>query len=94
MRNLNKKFSADHLSRFIGYLAKTNLRKIDFINEDEFERFKQMTADKDIHVLAGAAKAKADYLVTLDKKHLLIIKKSKLLFLIITPGELIRLMLS
>lgn len=37
----------------------------------ELKRWKKTTVKKDIHVLAGAIKGKADVLVTLDRQHLL-----------------------
>lgn len=55
------------------------------------ERFEKIALDfGDTHVLASSLEAKADYLVSLDKKHILslkrIIKKPK----IVSPGELIQ----
>lgn len=43
----------------------------------------------DSHVLAGSTETKADFLVTLDKKHLLILKDKIKEFKIVSPGELI-----
>ena len=43
----------------------------------------------DAHVLASAKEAKADFLVTLDKKHLLVLKNKIDDFEILTPGQLI-----
>ena len=43
----------------------------------------------DAHVLASAHQAKADFLVTLDKKHLLALKKKIKGIKIVSPGELI-----
>jgi len=45
----------------------------------------------DAHVLASAKEKKADFLVTLDKKHLLVLKNKIKDFNIVTPGELIKL---
>ena len=50
-------------------------------------KFKKVTEEKDAHVIAGAYKAKANCLITLDKKHLLSLKKQKLPFSIISPKE-------
>lgn len=41
------------------------------INELELEPFKNLIEEEDIHVAVGARLTKCDYLVTLDKKHLL-----------------------
>lgn len=43
----------------------------------------------DSHVLASCSDNKADYLVTLDKKHLLILQKKITEFHIVSPKELI-----
>ena len=45
----------------------------------------------DAHVLASATQSKSEYLVTLDKKHLLILRGNIKGLQIVTPGELIAL---
>lgn len=44
----------------------------------------------DAHVLASAEEAAASFLVSLDKKHILSLKRKKFPFKILTPGELIK----
>lgn len=46
----------------------------------------------DSHVLAGSTETKADFLVTLDKKHLLVLKDRIKAFKIVSPGELIEIL--
>lgn len=46
----------------------------------------------DAHVLASCYKTKANYLVTLDKKHLLILQKKIKWMKIVSPGELIKIL--
>lgn len=46
----------------------------------------------DSHVLASALEVKADYLVTLDKKHILILKDRVKKFKVVSPAELIKLL--
>jgi predicted nucleic acid-binding protein len=54
------------------------------------DKFKKIVIDLgDAHVLASAEEKKADFLVTLDKKHLLILQKVVKQFKIVSPGELI-----
>lgn len=56
------------------------------------DKFKNIVIDLgDAHVLASAQEEKADFLVTLDKKHLLILQKAVKKFKIVSPGELIAL---
>lgn len=43
----------------------------------------------DAHVLASAQEVKASFLVSLDKKHLLVLKKKVKKLKIVSPGELI-----
>ena len=38
---------------------------------DEAKPYREMVVEDDLHVIAGAKLTKSDYLVTLDKKHLL-----------------------
>lgn len=54
------------------------------------DKFKNIVIDLgDAHVLASAREQKADFLATLDKKHLLILQKAVKQFKIVSPGELI-----
>jgi len=91
VRNLNKKFPEKILRDFLSYLPKSNFKKIEFRGESEVLKFQDKTAQKDIHVMAAAYKAGVNYLVTLDKKHLLSLKNDHFPFTIITPGEFINL---
>ncbi len=91
VRNLNKKFPERILRDFLSYLPKSNFKKIEFKDELEVLQFQGITAQKDIHVIAAASKAKVDYLITLDQKHLLSLNESDFPFTIITPGDFIEL---
>lgn len=54
------------------------------------DNFKNVIIDfGDAHVLASAKENRVDFLVTLDKKHLLILQKDIKQFQIVSPGELI-----
>ncbi len=46
----------------------------------------------DSHVLASSQENKADFLVTLDKKHLLILQDKVTAFKIVSPGQLIEIL--
>lgn len=89
VKNLKKKFPKVTLRKFIKFLPDSNFNKIGFVNEKEVLAFQKLTKEKDIHVLAAAFSAKVDYLVTLDKKHLLRLRSKSLPFVILTPGELV-----
>lgn len=92
-RNIKKKLSERQLIAFGQWLKKAKPQVV-AVSQNEIESYKKIVASKDAHVLAGAAKTKAKYLVTLDKKHLLKInrKKTILPFKILTPGDLINLL--
>lgn len=56
-------------------------------------RYKNIVIDYgDAHVLASAKEIKVDFLVTLDKKHLLVLRNKIKDFKILTPGQLIELL--
>lgn len=61
------------------------------ISLTEAKQYKSTVVEKDVHVIAGAKLTKCDFLVTLDKKHLLKpdIKKLVKPLKIITPQELL-----
>lgn len=59
-------------------------------SEDLVNKYTEVVLDAgDAHVLASAKQIKADFLVTLDQKHLLVLKDQIKEFKIVTPGELI-----
>lgn len=92
LRNLKKKFSPNKTTSFLQFLAESSLKKVVFKGEYEVLAFRKITIDKDIHAIAGAAKSNAQYLVTLDKKHLLSLRDLSLSFKIISPGDLLKLL--
>ena len=87
IRNLQKKFPQLYLKQFILRLPKSNFIKVSFKKESDLLVYKGIVDNKDIHVIVGAVKAKVDYLITLDQKHLLKIKNKKFPFQIISPGD-------
>ncbi len=87
IRNVKKKFPSDAVGKSLSMVAASNVIKISLAKETEITRLKHITHEKDIHVLAGAYKAKVDYLITLDKKHLLSLKNKQFPFLLVSPGE-------
>lgn len=54
------------------------------------DRFKKIVIDLgDAHILASASESKSKFLVTLDRKHLLILKNKMKQYQIISPGDLV-----
>lgn len=66
-------------------------KKLIYRPKEEFVNFykKKVIDDGDAHVLATCDEEKIKYLVTLDKKHLLVLKGKIKGLNILTPGELI-----
>lgn len=57
---------------------------------ETLDQFKSIVLNfGDAHVLASCKESKADFLVTLDQKHLLVLKNQIKKFKIVTPGKLI-----
>lgn len=58
--------------------------------QSQFYQYKKIVIDEgDIHLFISAEESKSDYLVSLDKKHVLILQKQIPLFQIVSPKELI-----
>lgn len=70
-RNIRAKMPADALTRFMEWVGRANLNTVAPTSEQEEAVWLGIVAAKDAHVLAGALKARADVLVTLDRKHIL-----------------------
>lgn len=61
-------------------------------DEDTVKKYQKVIVDEgDAHVLASCEDERVDYLVTLDKKHLLVLKGKIKGLKIVTPGEFIEL---
>lgn len=90
IRNLKKKLPERVLIEFFKYLSEGNFKKIEFEEESEILKYQDITDAKDVHIIAATFKSKADYLITLDKKHLLKLKSKNFPYKIVTPGEFLK----
>jgi len=58
------------------------------------EHYHQYISAKDVHVLAAAVEGKAEFLLTLDRQHILavaeVVKEAGLPITILRPGDFIR----
>ena len=70
-KNLRAKMGIEALQRFQHLLEVTQIELCEPVTLEEEESWAGFTVEKDRHVLAAALKAKADVLVTLDRKHVL-----------------------
>jgi predicted nucleic acid-binding protein len=82
------KFRDAALVRFYRLIAAPRLQIIAAPSSEETARYTGLIHPKDTHVLAGASKAKAAALITLDRKHFCTptIRQAPLPFEILTPG--------
>ncbi len=90
-RNLQNKAPQIAVNRFFATLQLTSVEFIDNPRPEEEMVWNNITVPKDCHVLAGALKADAHMLITLDRKHILI-QKVKVAYPIpvMEPGDYIR----
>lgn len=85
-RNASKiKVTDTMVSRLI---SASSFKVISAPTSEEVEKYLDVTAAKDAHVVASAIKSKAEVIITLDKRHLLS-KKIRGLD-ILTPGEFLQ----
>jgi predicted nucleic acid-binding protein len=85
-RNLSRKLPAA-LPVYQQYLPRLNLEIIPLPMKAEIEKYRGMTADKDVPVLVSAMNGKSDFLVTGDRKDFDPLKKQRLPFAVVTPAE-------
>ena len=91
-KNLFEKERSEVIDHF--YELIKSIEVIDIDSDDAKRRYKDVIEEKDAPILYGALKSKADYLLTLDKKHFFTkrLTQSKFSFKIMTPGEFIRIL--
>ncbi len=92
-RNLREHFPAGSLQRFDALLHEGDWIVLDVPSARLLAECAILVDDNDdAHVLASALASQADYLLTLDRKHLLTarLRSSGLPFRICTPGEFIQ----
>lgn len=75
--NIAEKFSREKLVRFLMEVKFAKIKIVPDLLEKETAKWASLTVEKDTHVLAGAIKAKAEILLSLDKQHILTAKVKK-----------------
>jgi len=93
--NIKKKLGNLYLIRHYQNLTdiKPKIQSIEYVTPREIIKFKKILPMKDIPILLGTILSKAQFLITLDRKHFLNNKKLKGLkipFKIVNPGDFLR----
>lgn len=94
-RNIFKKLGPRYLNRHYQNLLaiKPEIQSIEFITLREVTKLQKIIPTKDIPILLGTILSKSPFLITLDRKHFLEnkkLKKIKLSFKMLNPGEFLR----
>ncbi|MFQ6042182.1 MAG: putative toxin-antitoxin system toxin component, PIN family [Candidatus Poribacteria bacterium] len=76
-RNIKNKMNEDALLRYYQELETTEIEMVEPPSDEDEAQWQDIVDEKDSHVLAGAYKAQADVLVSLDKRHILTEKVRK-----------------
>jgi len=86
------KFRDAALVRFYRLIAAPGLQVVATPSREEAATYSGIIHIKDAHVLAGACKAKAHALITLDRRHFCTpaVRRANLPFEILTPGAFLR----
>ncbi|NLF02150.1 MAG: hypothetical protein GX601_14355, partial [Anaerolineales bacterium] len=91
---LERDFPEASLARFYDYLKEINWDMLPVPPEGEMQAYAALVDPKDLHVLAAAATGGSEFLLTLDRRHLLAsvpaVKHAGLPIRILTPGDFIR----
>ena len=90
--NIAEKFGDTELSRFYQQLADLYPEIVDPPSPGSMSRCVPLTTEKDAHVLAAALDCEAEYLLTLDRRHLLNerVLAAGLPVQVMTPGDFLQ----
>jgi len=90
--NVAEKFGEEELLRFYRQLASLNPEVAPPPSSEAVARCALLVGEKDAHVLAAALEAQADYLLTLDRRHILTstVLSAGLPLKVLTPGDFLR----
>ena len=91
-RNLRLKSKRENLKAFHRYLQKNKIHIVPFPEDKMLQPLESLIHPKDLPVFGAALASKADYLITLDRRHFFTaaLRQMKPKIEIITPGDFIR----
>ena len=91
---LESSLSRRYVDRFRQYLVGIDWKILPVPPVDELEKYAAFIHPKDLHVLASALEGKSEFLLTLDRRHILAaaetIQEAKLPIHILRPGDFIQ----
>ena len=90
--NIAEKFGEPELVRFYQQLAGLEAQTATPPSPGRMAQCVPLVGEKDAHVLAGALECSADYLLTLDRRHLITpgVQAAGLLLKVMTPGDFLK----
>lgn len=90
--NIREKMGREALLRFYDLLGRAPLEIADPPSREEVDRFSEVIAGKDAHILASALGSKSNFVLTLDRKHFLTprVRKAVHPLAVMMPGEYLR----
>ena len=88
-QNIAEKFGEPELLSFYRQIAALEPEMVPRPSSQQLADCGRLTDAKDAHVLAGALRCGAAYLLTLDRRHLLTpkVRSARLPFSVLTPGD-------
>ena len=94
LHTLERGFPQQSLNRLRDYLAEINWEILPVPQEGELQKYASFTDPKDLHVLAAAVERSSEFLLTLDRKHILsaaeAVEKANLPIRLLRPGDFIQ----
>ena len=94
LHTLERVFPRRSLARFYTYLAEIDWKILPVPPAEELQEYSSLIDPKDAHVLAAAVEGGSEFLLTLDRRHILAcreaVEKAGLSIRILRPGEFIQ----
>ena len=91
---LERGFPRRSIDRFRAYLADIHWEVLPVPQEKDLQKYTPLIHSKDVHVLAAAAEGGCEFLLTLDRRHILAaavaLEQAHLPLRMLTPGDFIR----
>ena len=91
---LERGFPERSQDRFRRYVAEIDWRLLPVPREEELQKYASYVDPKDLHVLAAAVEGGSEFLLTLDRRHILaaapMVERAQLPIRILKPGDFIQ----